>query len=877
MKALKLHITGVVQGVGFRPYVYKLAEELSLRGWVLNASDGVHIRIEGSDTLVDAFPQMLEARAEAEIPAAVIEDVSIRSVPVSNFDSFAIRPSVIDVNERTFISPDIATCSACLRELYSSEDRRFRYPFINCTDCGPRFTIIEDTPYDRPKTTMRAFALCPECSTEYNDPKDRRFHAQPNACFTCGPRLYFNRVRTSDGNAGSESRAAAKYHDHWEWSSKEELKQLATTPKDREKERSRSNAILTEAVETLSQGKILALKGLGGFQLVCNAQSEMAVSRLRDRKFRWGKPLAIMFANIEQAARYVHLTAVERAVLEGSVRPIVLCRRREVPLGAPELALSVAPDLREVGVMLPYTPLHQLLLEEFYGPVVMTSGNISGSPIVTGNAQALEQLSSVADAFLMHDRPIAGRYDDSVVRIVDGHMQMVRRARGYAPMPIRSELPAHAENIPTILAVGPEQKNTFALMDSGSTAEKSAATKTTGSGFAQSFAKPATEGSYTFVSQHIGDLENSETLDTFEQTVAQYERLFKVRPQVIAHDLHPEYLSTKWAQVQEEQTAKGKKPLRLIAVQHHHAHVVAAAAEQGVFEPVVGIAFDGTGYGPDGTIWGGEVLITGAANPSFERFAHLKPFALPGGAGAIKRPIRTLYALLAQYDLLEHEGIASIERRLEDHEAATILAMVEKGLNTPMTSSMGRLFDAVAALLGIADEASFEGSPAMMLEAMSSELDAKPTPPRYRFGMRPGPDAGMASVQDVVSGDHSLSSVIIDPEPVIRALLDDLAAMEDPESELTTTELARRFHDAVVTMVGDISTKAARQRDLDTVALSGGVFMNRLILSGTRQILEAKGLRVLAGEQLPVNDGCISFGQAIIAHTKLAIEAAEEI
>ena len=883
MKALKLHITGVVQGVGFRPYVYKLAEELSLHGWVLNASDGVHIRIEGSDALVDAFPQMLESRAEVEVPAAAIENVSLCSVPVSNFDSFVIRPSVIDVNERTFISPDIATCSECLHELYLSDDRRYRYPFINCTDCGPRFTIIKDTPYDRPKTTMQAFAMCSDCAAEYNDPTDRRFHAQPDACFACGPRLYFNRplaaattataaAAASDAVADSENSNTLKYYDHWAWSPREELTQLADTPKNVEKERTRSNAILTEATKALTQGKILALKGLGGFQLACNAQSEIAVSRLRDRKFRWGKPLALMFANIEQAARYVHLSAAERLALESSEKPIVLCRRREVPQGAPELALSVAPGLREIGVMLPYTPLHQLLLEEFYGPVVMTSGNISGSPIVTGNAEALEQLSSVADAFLMHDRPIAGRYDDSVIRVIDGHKQMVRRARGYAPMPIRSELPTGAEKLPTILAVGSEQKNTFALMEPNapdSPAEKSAVSESS-----KGFGKPTTQGSYTFVSQHIGDLENSETLTAFEQTIAQYERLFKLRPQVIAHDLHPEYLSTKWAQVQEEQTAKGKHPIRLIAVQHHHAHVVAAAAEQGVFEPVVGIAFDGTGYGPDGTIWGGEVLVTGAGNPSFERFAHLRPFALPGGAGAIKRPIRTLYALLAQYDLLEHAGAASIKRRLEDHEGATILAMVEKGLNTPMTSSMGRLFDAVAALLGIADEASFEGSPAMMLEAMSSELDAKPTPPRYRFGMRPGPGAGMASVSEEYSAEHSFSSVIIDPEPVIRALLDDLETMEEPESELTTAELSRRFHDAVVTMIGDISTKAARQRDLDTVALSGGVFMNRLIMSGARQILEAKGLRVCAGEQLPVNDGCISFGQAIIAHTKLAIEAA---
>ncbi|MCL2438342.1 MAG: carbamoyltransferase HypF [Coriobacteriia bacterium] len=859
MKALKLHVTGVVQGVGFRPYIYKLAGELSLHGWVLNASDGVHICVEGSDALVDSFPRILEVRANKEVPAATLEAVSIRSVPVSNFGDFEIRPSVVDVNERTFISPDVAACTSCTKELYTQDNHRYRYPFINCTDCGPRFTIIEDTPYDRPKTTMQAFALCKECEGEYNDPTNRRFHAQPNACFTCGPRLYFNRSVSYENRDGSSDDGL---HDHWHWSPEEELTQLAHTPKDAEFERARSNSILIEATEVLTQGQILALKGLGGFQLACNAQSELAVSRLRDRKARWGKPLAVMFANIEQAARYAHINAEERAVLEGSVRPVVLCKRREVPLGAPELALSVAPGLREIGVMLPYSPLHHLLLEEFYGPVIMTSGNISGSPIVCSNAAALEQLGEVADAFLLHDRPIAGRYDDSVVRIIDGRTQMVRRARGYAPMPIRftgsvqhfREARALAagtdpstKSTPALLAVGPEQKNTFAL-----TEETCAGGSTC-----------------TFVSQHIGDLENSETLAAFEDTVAQYEKLFKISPQVIAHDLHPEYLSTKWARVQEEQTAKNHKPLRLIGVQHHHAHIVAGAAEHGVHEPVIGIAFDGTGYGSDGTIWGGEILITGASHPSFERFAHLRPFPLPGGAGAIKRPIRTLYALLESYGLREHPAVASIERRLEEHEGATVLAMAEKELNTPITTSMGRLFDAVAALLGIADDASFEGSPAMMLEAMSDELDARPTPPHYRYGMRPAP---------ILESSTTGAQVIIDPEPVFRALLDDMAAMEDPENEhdITTAELARRFHDATVTMIGDVSTKTARQRDLDTVVLAGGVFMNRLIMSGARTILEAKGLRVLASEQLPVNDGGISFGQSVVAQTILAIEAVTE-
>ncbi|MCL2680107.1 MAG: carbamoyltransferase HypF [Coriobacteriia bacterium] len=870
MKALQLQVTGVVQGVGFRPFVYKLAQELSCTGWVLNASDGVHLCIEGSDALVDSFPQLLEARVASEAPAARIETLTLRSVPVSNFADFRIRPSQVDVNERTFISPDVASCEACLTELYTSDNRRYRYPFTNCTDCGPRFTIIEDTPYDRPQTTMRDFSLCEPCAAEYADPTDRRFHAQPNACFACGPRLYFNRsviaeeesitdagddAAESSGDGTDSSTAACSTHtlrgrtlrDHWAWSAEEELAQIALgaakkkDPQDIEWQRTRAGAILAEAAEVLTQGKILAVKGLGGFQLACNARSEIAVSRLRDRKFRWGKPLAVMFANIEQAARYVELNDEERALLCGTARPIVLCKRREIPDGGPDLALSVAPGLREIGVMLPYTPLHHLLLEEFYGPLVMTSGNVSGSPIVTDNATALTDLSAVADAFLLHDRPIAGRYDDSVLRIVDGKMQMIRRARGYAPLPLKGFIASEEEEgVPPLLAVGSEQKNTFALVD----------------------ATPAGEPTYTFVSQHIGDLENSETLAAFADTIDQYQRLFKITPQLIAHDLHPEYLSTKWAQVQEEQSAGGKNPLQLIGVQHHHAHVMAAAAEHQVAEPVIGIAFDGTGYGTDGSIWGGEVLIASTAAPAFERFAHLRQFALPGGAAAIKRPIRILYALLDQYDLLDHPAAASIKRRLEKHEGATMLAMVEKDLNTPLTSSMGRLFDAVASLLGVADDATFEGAPAMMLEALSNELDTKPTPPRYRFALQ---DLG-------TDGDAVPASarIIIDPQPVIRALLDDLQAMEDPESELSVAELSRRFHDAVVTMIGDVSTKAARLYDLDTVVLAGGVFMNRLVLSGARKMLHTKGLKVLTNELLPPNDGSVSFGQLVVARAHQA-------
>ncbi|MDR1412571.1 MAG: carbamoyltransferase HypF [Actinomycetes bacterium] len=835
MKAIKVDVTGVVQGVGFRPFVYGLAGELSLRGWVLNASDGVHIHVEGPDALVDSFPAMLEAKAP---PASRIENVKVSAAEPGGFDTFEIRASKIEEGARTFISPDLATCANCRRELFDPDDRRYRYPFINCTDCGPRFTIIRDIPYDRPLTTMADFKMCKACAAEYADPTNRRFHAQPDACWECGPRLYLN-----DGQ-----------HGDWAWTARDEVSaSMAPRHRDVADEAARSNSIIIEAAEALSRGLIVAVKGLGGFQLACNARSETTVRRLRERKHRWGKPLAVMFANLEQAERYVELNDAERHLLTGSVRPIVLARRRSNIEGA-ELALSVAPGMAELGVMLPYTPLHELLLEEFYGPLVMTSGNLSEEPIVTDNARALDVLAPIADVFLLHDRPISERYDDSVVRVVDGRLSMVRRARGYAPQPLPvrppdrqpasdadatpdAEAEAEAPAPIPILATGSEQKNTFTLLDGGE----------------------------AFVSQHIGDLENVETLMVFADTISRYERLFRIQPEAIAYDLHPEYLSTKWAKVQEEETAMTTHPLRAVGVQHHHAHVVAAAAEQGEYGPVIGLAFDGTGYGTDGTIWGGEVLLAAAAQPDFERYASLRSFRLPGGAGAVKRPLRTMFSLLLDYGLSEHSGAASLLRRLEPHEGETIRAMVSKGLNSPLCSSMGRLFDAVASLLGVADDAAFEGSPAMMLEAASAPLHAKPaSPPQYRFGL----SEYVHSSGEPVSGQPS---VIIDPEPVIRALLDDLNAMEhDVDCELTTAELARRFHDSVVIMIGDICTKAARATNRDTVAVGGGVFMNRLVLSGAREILETKGMRVLVGEQLPVNDGAISYGQAVIAQAHLS-------
>lgn len=829
MKALSIHITGVVQGVGFRPFVYNLAQEYNLKGWVLNASDGVHVHVEGPESIVDSFPIILEKSAPE---AAVIEHVSVSNTKPESFAEFEIRASAPTAGERTLISPDMATCKACETELFDPKDRRYRYPFINCTDCGPRFTIIKDTPYDRPLTTMDKFKMCPECQAEYEDPSNRRFHAQPDACFVCGPRLYLNLNSEMRKNLISHNSDDCTTTSNWEW-----IPGGVPMHRNREEEQARSNSIIIEAAEALTTEKIVAIKGLGGFQLACNARSSVAVRKLRERKHRYGKPLAVMFANFEQAERYVHINEQERELLEGRVRPIVLLKRRKDVEGV-DLAEEVAFGMPEIGVMLPYTGMHHLLLDEFYGPLVMTSGNISEEPIITDNAEALKKLDSIADMFLLHDRDIHARYDDSVVRVVDGHTQMVRRARGYAPYPLMAPAPHNfSEKIPpTILAVGPEQKNTFTLLD----------------------------GEYAFVSQHIGDLENTETLDAFEESETLYERLFRVHPEALAYDLHPEYLSTKWAKVQEDVATR---PVKLEGVQHHHAHIVACTAEHNYAEPVIGFAFDGTGYGdksdPKANIWGSEVLI--ADWTRYTRFAHLLPLPLPGSAGAIKRPARIAVGMLAELGLLEHPGAAGLLSRLEDREANTVVAMMRHGLNTPYTTSMGRLFDAVSSLIGVTDNSIFEGSAAVLLEGASDDLAARPTPTRYQFIIHEQTQIATLSTHELnlKQFERGFKSALIDPRPLIVAILDDLATGIDQ------AEIARRFHSAVITLIGDVATKASRATNIKTVALSGGVFMNRMIFGGARALLETKGFTVLTPEKLPVNDGCISFGQSIVARERL--------
>jgi hydrogenase maturation protein HypF len=788
VRALSLHVTGIVQGVGFRPFIYTIATEAGLSGWVLNASDGVHILVEGTDERVEHFADVMRAQAPV---MAVIEDVVAEEVDAEGLTTFEIRTSRAEEGAMTLVSPDIATCPDCLAELFDESDRRFHYPFTNCTNCGPRFTIIEDVPYDRAMTTMRDFPMCPQCATEYRDPTDRRFHAQPNACFVCGPRLYLNSASVPDLPA------------EWRW--RPEVEAVPRQHRDRDAERERSGAIVAKAARLLRDGAVVAIRGLGGFHLAVDATNQAAVSALRERKNRWGKPLAIMVCDLDSARRFGLVSGTEAALLEGTVRPIVLLERAR-QLGdstaAPEsrrgaqdpLAPSVADDLAEIGVMLPYTPLHHLLLQEFDGPLVMTSGNLSEEPIATGNAEALDRLGGIADAFLLHDRDIYSRYDDSVMRVVAGVTLPVRRARGYAPFPL--SLPFKTDT--PILAAGPEQKNTFALLKEG----------------------------YAFVSQHIGDMENAETLAAFDQTLRLYQQLFRVDPRVIAYDLHPEYLSTKWALEQG---------LPTVGVQHHHAHIASVTAEHGVSEPVVGVAFDGTGYGSDGHIWGGEVLLGDWS--SFDRFAHLREVPLVGGAAAIRRPARMAVSTLSELGLLEHPGASALRSRLEPGEEGLLLRMIERGVNSPPTSSMGRLFDSIAAITGVRDDARYEGEAAILLEACVDRQDTG----SYAFRL---------------SGS---APRIIDPAPVLHAVLDDM------EDGLPVGAIAQRFHRAVVDCIVEVSKEAAAHLGTSDVALAGGVFMNRIVAGGATERLVGAGLSPLLHIRLPMNDGAVSYGQAIVA------------
>lgn len=818
MRHAHIHVTGIVQGVGMRPFVYREAMAHGICGWVLNAGDGVHIEAHAPADALDAFVAALSEHAPA---AARVERVDIADLEPGGWSTadeqgFHIVASQDQTAHTTLVSPDIATCDDCLRELFDPADRRYHYPFINCTNCGPRFTIIRSLPYDRAATSMDRFPMCPACAAEYADPLDRRFHAQPDACFDCGPHITWREADRDVVPAGVDATPA-----------------VGST-------REASDAIIERCVELLASGGIVTIKGLGGFHLSCDAANEQAVAELRRRKRRSNKPLAVMVRSLADAGRLCHIDDAERNLLAGSIRPIVLLRRRAVcgndgdSSDALVLAPSVARDLPELGVMLPYTPLQHLLLAaaENCGmrALVMTSGNLSEETIETDDDLAWEHLvaAGIADALIGNDRAILSRYDDSVVRVVNGAVMPVRRARGYAPQPL--PLPALDRAPSCVLACGPQQKATIALTREGTNGEATC-----------------------FVSQHIGDVENGGTFDAWNAARTRLEDLFDLAPAALACDLHPSYLSGQWAR---EQARKCNLPL--VEVQHHHAHIASvmaeaiAAGQLTTDARVLGIAFDGTGAGTDGTIWGGEFLV--ASLGGFERAAHLRTWALPGGAASVRDARRNAFALLSELGLLEHPGAARLLDSLDEQTRSVTATMIERGINSPRTSSMGRLFDAAAAILGICDKATYEGEPAIELEAAAwRALSSESACP-----------AGNIAGFSVTESSRPDACHVLNSRSLIEALL------EGTRAGTAAYRLALDFHIAIARSSARIAREICAREGIDTVALSGGVFMNRLLLQLLTRELKSMGLTVLIPQTVPVNDGCIAYGQAAVARTRLA-------
>ena len=745
-----ISVQGVVQGVGFRPFIYRLAGEHGLKGWVINTSSAVEIEVEGKDKEVEAFLSRILREAP---PRARIETVHATAGMPAGYRTFEIRESRSDAGYQ-LISPDIATCGDCIRELFDPHDRRYRYPFTNCTNCGHRFTIIKDIPYDRPNTTMAPFRMCELCLREYEDPLDRRFHAQPNACPVCGPRVWLE-----DGSG-----------------------QVLTC----------TDPIL-EMAGLLEEGAIAAIKGLGGFQLACDATNTDAVATLRERKRRPHKPLALMMRDIGEVRMHCRVDDDESRLLGSPEAPIVLLRRKESSPCSP----LVAPGNRYIGVMLPYTPIHHLLLRDFGKPLVMTSGNMSEEPIAKHNEEARRRLGKLADYFLFHNRDIHSRYDDSVFLVRDHAPEPIRRARSYAPYPVK--LPFRTK---PILATGAEEKNTFCL----------------------------TRDEFAFVSQHIGDMENIDTLDHFADTIELYKRLFRITPEMCAYDLHPDYLPTRYARQFE-----GRLPL--VGVQHHHAHVVSCMAEHGLPGPVIGIAFDGSGFGLDGSVWGGEFLI--AWYEGFERAAHLEQMPLPGGEVSIRRPYRLAYAYLCALGG-EIPPMPSL-LQIPEEERAIIAAQVARRINTPLTSSCGRLFDAVAALLNLSRTITFEGQAAIALEMIAAGGPADP----YPFSIREEDGQRQVTLGSLFS-----------------------ALISDAMGGASLPEIATRFHHTVARMIGEVAALISQETGIREVVLSGGCFQNRLLTDLTAALLTASGLSCFTHRQVPCNDGGIALGQAAVAHAR---------
>jgi len=783
ISALHIQLKGVVQGVGFRPFVYGLAVRNDLKGWVSNTTSGVVIEVEGAPSALDQFSQDIVRKAP---PLSRIEHVKSQSISPNGYSRFEIRESKAEAGY-VLISPDIATCEECRRELFNPEDRRYRYPFVNCTNCGPRFTIIEDVPYDRPLTTMAPFKMCPACQAEYNDPLNRRFHAEPNACPVCGPRVWL---------VPATSRA------------EEALKPPEGIP--------RNSKTIEETARLLCSGAITALKGLGGFHLACDATAPEAVRRLRERKRRFAKPLAVMMASLDEIHHHCLVTPKEEAWLNSPACPILLL---EWKTGS-TVAREVAPGNRYLGVMLPYTPFHHLLLHDAGRPLVMTSGNLSEEPIAQDNEEAWNRLAGLFDWFLFHNREIYARYDDSVwsvplafdeeERLTD-LVQPLRRSRGYAPFPLKLPFPSLS-----VLACGAELKNTFCI----------------------------TRDRYAFLSQHIGDMENVETLEHFEKSIQVYEKLFRLKPEGLIHDLHPDYLSTQYAR---ERGLKDNLPL--LGVQHHHAHAACCMVDNGITEPVIAVTLDGTGFGLDGQIWGGEWLI--ADLRGFERVAWLEPLPLPGGDIGIRNPGRIALAYLCK--LFGEAPSLPFLLKLDDTEKRTVRLQVERQINISLTSSAGRLFDAVAAMAGGCVRVTYEAQAAIEMEMVCQDTVAS-----YSYDLRS--KAPSLTWGDVKALPMISSSYEIGLKPMLESIV------EEVETGKSLADIGGKFHRSLAKIVGEVTQLISEKTALRKVALSGGCFQNRLLLRMTIEELRKQGLYPLLHRNVPTNDGGISLGQAAIGH-----------
>jgi hydrogenase maturation protein HypF len=882
---LKLVVRGAVQGVGFRPFVFRLAEELKLAGWVNNSPQGVFIEVEGPHSALEKFLLRLEAEKP---PRSFIQSLESSWLDATGFKKFEIRESETGGGKTALVMPDIATCPDCLREMFDPKNRRHRYPFTNCTNCGPRFSIIESLPYDRANTSMRQFVMCPQCQAEYDDPRNRRFHAQPNACPVCGPRLELL-----------------------------ECGDVSPLSKRGQVRAVQNNAALLATAEAIREGKIVAVKGIGGFHFMVDARNEDAVKRLRERKHRDEKPFALMFSSLESMKAVCEVSPLEERLLHSPKAPIILLKRLIRPHPGPlpqerkksstvtgqfqcapfsvrllaksneaetmrrankfqesadscslspgervrvradveqthsEIAPSIAPNNPNLGVMLPSNPLHHLLMAELGFPVVATSGNLSDEPICTDEREALERLGGIADVFLVHNRPIVRHVDDSIVRVMLGREMVLRRARGYAPLPISiggtsSTSPKHRENLERqglvelvppkiILAVGAHLKNAVAL----------------------------SVGSQVFISQHIGDLETEPANAAFRRVIADFEKLYDAKPEIIAADLHPDYLSTKFALERRSPTRRDPENLpnqhaetvlgapRIVQVQHHIAHVLSCMAENEIEPPVLGVSWDGTGYGSDGTIWGGEFFQI--ADGHIERIAHLRPFRLPGGDKAVREPRRPAIGLLyemsgdAVFSRKDWPPVAAFSRT----ELAALKTMLAKNLNSPVTSSIGRLFDVVASLINLRQIMRFEGQAAMELEFA---LDEIVTEECYELRVAAHEDARPTTTPNsALRTPHS--ALILDWSPMVEAILSDV------QNSVAIGRISAKFHNALAEAVVAVTKKTGGR----CVVLSGGCFQNRYLTERTVRRLQAEGFQPYWHQRVPPNDGGIALGQVVAA------------